>query len=144
MQDRYVEGNIAYPNAKVAEALCKNGAISYEVKRESKVTEAWILEHVVPNIAKSYSKVMSVVLGNALLWRIMDPEQSYILPKLMVKRVQRKYRSITGNLLTPEENPVARVPLSIHGVGGVLVVTPLIDEEDEFDVNPDGTAVTAE
>ena len=130
MQDKYVEGNIAYPDAKVAAALCKGEAITYQVKIESNVTESWILAHVVPNIAKKYSRAMALVLGNALLWRIMDPIQSAVLPKPMVTWVQRLYRSITGNILTVEENPIASVPLSIHGVDGTLVVTPLLEEEE--------------
>ena len=144
MQDRYVEGNIAYPDAKVAAALCKGEAITYQVKMESNVTESWILTHVVPNIAKKYSRAMALVLGNALLWRIMDPMQSAVLPKTMVSRVQRLYNSVSCNELTPEENPVCRIPLSIHGVDGTLVVTPLLEDQDIADVNPDGTELTPE
>ena len=139
-----MEGNIAYPDAKVAAALCKGEAITYQVKMESNVTESWILTHVVPNIAKKYSRAMALVLGNALLWRIMDPMQSAVLPKTMVSRVQRLYNSVSCNELTPEENPVCRIPLSIHGVDGTLVVTPLLEDQDIADVNPDGTELTPE
>lgn len=142
MQDRYVEGNIAYPDAKVATALCKGEAITYQVNMESNITESWILTHVVPNIAKKYSQAMALVLGNALLWRIMDPMQSAVLPKTMVSCVQRLYYSVSGNELTPEENPVCRIPLSIHGVDGTLIVTLLLEEEGIDDVNPDGTELT--
>ena len=52
MQDCYVEGHISVNDAKVATALCKGEAITYdEVKPEGNISESWILLHVVPNIA---------------------------------------------------------------------------------------------
>ena len=136
MQDRYIEGSIPWPDAKVAAALCKHGPITYQVKEESKVSETWILTHVVPNIYKHYSKTTSLILGRALLWRIMDPDQSAVLPKPMVTRVRHLYQGIDGNQLTPEENPIARVPISLHQVDGKLIVTTLEDEMDD-----DGTVL---
>ena len=144
MQDRYIEGSIPWPDAKVAAALCKHGPITYQVKEESKVSETWLLTHVVPNIYKQYSKTTSLILGRALLWRIMDPDQSAVLPKPMVTRVRHLYQAIDGNQLTPEENPIARVPISLHQIDGKLIVTTLEDEMDDDGTNPDGTPMTEE
>ena len=56
MQDRYVQGIVPYEDAHVAECLCKGGPISYQVKKEANISDEWILEFVVPNIARKYSK----------------------------------------------------------------------------------------
>jgi hypothetical protein len=145
MQDRYVEGHIPVGDAKVAAALCKGEPITYEVKSESMVTDSWILEHVVPNIAKHYNRVCCILLGKALLWRIMDPVQSALLPSQQVNRVRRLYLAIEDNVLTDDENPIAKIPLSVHGYDGDLQVSTLVvEEEDDDDVNADGTPLTEE
>ena len=143
MQDRYVEGHIPVGDAKVAAALCKDKPITYEVKPESMVTDSWILSHVVPNIAKHYNRVCCILLGKALLWRIMDPVQSALLPSQQVNRVRRLYLAIEDNILTEEENPIAKIPLSVHGYDGDLQVSTLVVEDDD-DNNADGTPLTEE
>jgi len=90
MQDRYVQGIVPYEDAHVAECLCKGGPISYQVKKEANISDEWILEFVVPNIARKYSKKVALVLGHALLWRCMDPVQSKVLPTMMVSTVRRQ------------------------------------------------------
>ena len=142
MQDRYVEGHIPVGDAKVAAALCKGEPITYEVKSESMVTDSWILAHVVPNIAKHYNRVCCILLGKALLWRIMDPVQSALLPSQQVNRVRRLYLAIEDNILTEEENPIAKIPLSVHGYDGDLQVSTLVVEEEDDDDN--GTPLTEE
>ena len=144
MQDRYVEGHISVDDAKVAAALCKGEPIMYSIKVESNISESWVLAHVVPNIAKHYSRSCSLLLGTALLWRIMDPVQSKVLPSQQVDRVRRLYHSMEGNILTIDENPVAKIPLSVHGYDGHLHVTPLAVDEDEDDENADGSPLTEE
>ena len=90
MQDQYVQGTIPYADVHVADCLCKGGAITYQVKKEANISDKWILEFVVPNIARKYSKKVALVLGHALLWRCMDPVQSKVLPTMMVSTVRRQ------------------------------------------------------
>ena len=90
MQNRYVQGIVPYEDAHVVECLCKGGSISYQVKKEANISGKWILEFVVPNIARKYSKKVALVLGHALLWRCMDPVQSKVLPTMMVSTVRRQ------------------------------------------------------
>ena len=117
----------------------------YEVKVESNISESWILAHVVPNIAKHYIRPCSLLLGKALLWRIMDPVQSKCLPTSMVERVHRLYHSMEGNILTINENPIAKIPLSVHGYMDIYIyITPLAVDEDEDDENEDGSPLTEE
>jgi len=53
VSDVYEEGEIPYPDAKVAAMLCPGGACSYRIKENSPVTDDWILEYVAPNISDS-------------------------------------------------------------------------------------------
>ena len=93
IQDQYVQGTNPYDNKHVAECLCKGGTISYQVKKERSQHQWWMdryyVQLVVPNIARKYSSSSKValVLGHALLWRIMDPVQSKALPTSMVSTV---------------------------------------------------------
>ena len=51
--------------------------------------DRYYVQFVVPNIARKYSSnKVALVLGHALLWRIMDPVQSKVLPTSMVSTVQ--------------------------------------------------------
>ena len=78
-QDTYVATTVPYPDAKVAAALCKDGAIHYHLKEESGLTDSWICDYVSPNITQVYGPAMGAVLGRALLWRIFDEKQSSVL-----------------------------------------------------------------
>jgi hypothetical protein len=48
-----------------------------------------------------------------------------------------------GNVLTVNENPIAKMPLSVHGYDGNLHVTLLVVEEDDNE-NEDGSPLTEE
>ena len=74
----------------------------------------------------------------------MDPVQSKCLPTSMVKRVHWLYHSMEGNILTINEHPIAKIPLSVHGYDGHLHVTPLAVDEDDDDENEDGAPLTEE
>ena len=73
----------------------------------------------------------------------MGPLQSKLLPARIVDRVCWLYHSMDGNVLTVNENPIAKIPLSVHGYDGNLHVTPLVVEEDDNE-NEDGSPLTEE
>lgn len=93
-QDVYADTLLPYPDAKVAAALCKGGAIHYKVKVNSGISEDWILTHVVPLIATKYSRSVAVVLGRALLWRVFDEKESCVVPEYISQRVRNAYRDL--------------------------------------------------
>ena len=99
--------------------------IVYEVKKESGVCDAWILEHVVPNIAKKYHKNVALHFGRALLWRIMDPDSFDFVPRIIVKRVQHQYSLIVNKTLDTNENPVAKTLLLLTRCEGNLIMTKI-------------------
>ena len=73
----------------------------------------------------------------------MDPLQSKLLPARIVDRVCWLYRSMDGNVLTVNENPITKMPLSVPGYDGNLHVTPLAVEDDD-DENEDGAPLIEE
>ena len=78
-----------------------------------------------------------------LRWKNVRMQDRY------VERVHRLYHSMEGNILTVDENPIAKIPLSVHGYdGGHLHVTPLAVDEDHDDENEneneDGAPLTEE
>ena len=89
--DVYDDNQLPYVNAKVAGMLCPGGACSYSIRESSPVTEDWILENVVPNIAaSSYGRTLAKLLGKALLWTIFS-HKSHWVPDALVERVRLAY-----------------------------------------------------
>jgi hypothetical protein len=48
--ETYANTSIAYVYPKVTAAMCKGGVIAYLINEASGVTDAWVLEHVAPNM----------------------------------------------------------------------------------------------
>tara|TARA_B110001450_G_C17185164_1_gene305057 strand:+ start:313 stop:510 length:198 start_codon:yes stop_codon:yes gene_type:complete len=61
----------------------------------------------------------------------LDLDQSTILPKSIVAHFLCLYEAIEGNQLTPEENPINRVPITISQLDGKLVAATPEDERNE-------------
>ena len=83
MVDIYIDPDIPCPGAKTTAALCIEGPIKYalkkerkkEIKKERKLGDCWIVEHVVPHIVKIHKDKKAVgTLGKALLWACFDAE----------------------------------------------------------------------
>ena len=78
--DVYEEGEIPYPDAKVAVMLCPGGPCSYRIKANSPVTDDWILDNVVPNINRAtvYGSQLKKLLGRALLWLCYSAKSHWV------------------------------------------------------------------
>ena len=74
--DTYISTCLPYPDAKVASVLCVGGAVKYKVQGRSRVTDDFIIQHVVPQTAQLMSRLVTLILGKALLWGLMDNEFS--------------------------------------------------------------------
>ena len=68
--DTYIDSQLPYPDAKVAASLCIGGAIKYDLRSGSRISNDWLIEHVGRNIATLFPTQMAVVLAKALLWAI--------------------------------------------------------------------------
>jgi len=73
----YVSTNLPYQDAKVASKLCMGGPVNYAVHEGVKLTNAWLLQHVVPHIAQHFPQVM---LTHPILWACYDDQSSIPIP----------------------------------------------------------------
>jgi hypothetical protein len=72
----YIGTCLPYPDAKVVSVLCIGGAVKYKIRRGSRLTDDWILRHVVPHTAQLMSRQVALILGKALMWGLMDDDFS--------------------------------------------------------------------
>jgi hypothetical protein len=80
--DTYVDTTINYVDAKVAQALAKGGACVYVVEEASGISDDWICDHVVPNMAaQDIDRQVCVVFDRALLWRVSDKSGDLAIPQ---------------------------------------------------------------
>ena len=130
--DTYIDVSLPYPDAKVASSLCVGGPVKYALRRDSRITEDWLVEHVSPNIARIFPRQVAIVLGKALLWAICDVEASTLIDNVMVENVRSSVRSLNGcyNEQTGM-NPVQKIPLVVSGEEGVLIIDEMLDDDDD-------------
>ena len=114
------------------------GCIYYHIKEASKITDTWILNHVVPLINDKFGSDVAIPLGRALLFCILDPiEQKHVHPSI-VNRVLNAYTvPLRDSELTAEENAIAQVPLIVGNNAGTLILEPFYIE-DHLTPNADG------
>lgn len=134
--DTYIDMSLPYPDAKVAASLCIGGAIKYELRSNSRISNDWLVEHVSKNIASLFPRQMAIVLGKALLWAICDDEASQFIDSAMVQRVRTDVRSLNGCYTAglTSMNPVRKVPLIVNGEEGVLIINELEDDVDDVNL----------
>ena len=141
--DTYADTVIPYVDAKVAAALCKGGVITYQVIKESGITDGWIMDHVVPNMARfGISREVCLVLGRAMLWRIFDNSGDDLVPVEQKNRILARYRDLRDRNSLPEDsNPVKKVPLVVDGFDAEVLIETIedADEEDGGGVNGSAT-----
>ena len=65
-------------------------------KEESSITDQWILDYVVPNMAHHLPRQVCVVLGRALLWKIFHVSGE-VLPIEIRSRVMAAYDDLGEN-----------------------------------------------
>ena len=130
-QDTYADTMLPWPDARVAVALCKGGAIHYKVKADSGITEDWILAHVVPNIMTLLERPVSLVLGRALLWRCFDEKESIVVPDIIRNRVRAAYNALGDACqLTADENPIEKVSIIVTGNEAQVFIDLLLEDDN--------------
>ena len=130
MVDTYIDNCIPYPDAKVASILCIGGAVKYMVRTISNITSDFILTNICPHIQNIFPREVSLVLGTALLWAFYDDTFSNIFPQDIVQSIKIQVGQLGGDL-PQSQNPVKKIPILVNGDGGVLVITPFCNDEEE-------------
>lgn len=129
----YADINIPFVDAKVASALCKGGVVEYLVETSSGITDAWILQYVVPNMVRAgMQQQLCLNFGRAILWRVFDPSGDDLVPDDMRRRVMARYDDLGAhNLLPRGTNPVKKVPLMVDGFDTEVLIDRIVDDEDD-------------
>ncbi len=82
IEESNADTSVPRANVKVAHALCKGDAVTYQVVHESGITDDWILEHIIPNMVR----------GMSSFWRVTARTRPVIL--------------LTGLMVSPLRGPV--------------------------------------
>ena len=69
--ETYAKTTITFVDAKVAKILTVGVLVAYFICEDSGISNAWIVDHVVPNMFRDrVPRQVCVVLGRALLWKV--------------------------------------------------------------------------
>ena len=70
--------------------------------------------------ASSGGKSVALVLGKALLWKVFDDKNNFVVPSFILQHVKGAYRDHIGVRCTLQEgdNTVEKVPLTVYKSGG--------------------------
>ena len=132
--DTYIGTVLLYPDDKVASVLCVGGAVKYEVKEDSGVTDEFILNTVVPYTKQLLGQSVALVLGKALLWGMCDSEFLSVVTSQHRTNVMASINALTS-LLAEGVNAVEKVVLIISGHGGNLFITEVVSSGSDGNNN---------
>ncbi len=107
--------------------------MAYLVLEASGITDQWILDYVVPNMARAgISRQVCLVLGRAILWRMFDPSGDELIPEEQRSRVMARYADLgSDNLLAPGTNPVRKVTLVVDGYDAEVLIDQVVGGEED-------------
>jgi hypothetical protein len=131
VSDRYDDVELPYPDTKVAALLCVGGPCRYAVRENCGISNAWILEHVVPHARLLIGDNAATVLGFSLLWYAFTLEGATGMPAHLLQRIRTAYNQLNNGL--PEGmNPVKKIPVIINGHEGEVYIDDI--PQDDVDV----------
>ena len=107
--------------------LCLGGACKYIVKNESGVSDDFIFEFVAPNIRKRLVDDVTLILGTALLYFIYQDEDNQV-PSCIKRRVFDAMPTVSR---TPNENPVAQIPVICTGNDGEVYIDAITTQDNQ-------------
>jgi hypothetical protein len=122
VSDTYDDTLLRYPDAKVAKMLCIGGACSYRIKEGSGINDEFILQHVTPNIHRSFGAPLAKLLGRALLWVTFSDKKDWV-PSMIAERINSAYAGVMVE--ADGENPIEKRLLTIVGHEAQLVITEI-------------------
>ncbi len=99
------------------------GLVKYALRDGSNITQAWLLEHVVPNMAAQFLVQFAVTLALPIVWACFDSECSIPIPLALKNRVWQAYEAIRDpNNLPGDQNPVEKHHIVIVNDNGTLLI----------------------
>ena len=96
----------------MAATLCREGPVRYKVKDSVVLSDAWLFEHVVPNIRRKYPRDdrLCRVLGHALLYICLSSNEEVLAPPPLRDRVKAAYAALGLD----EEQPLEKFTLDVY------------------------------
>ena len=113
---------LRYPDAKVAKMLCIGGACSYRIKESSSINDDFILQHITPNIHRSFGAPLAKLRGRALLWVTFSDKKDWV-PSVIAERINSAFAGVMVE--ADGENPIKKRLLTIAGHEAQLVITEI-------------------
>ena len=132
---RYVNAQQAFEDANVAATLCRGGPIRYKVKDGVELTDAWLFEHVVPNLCRRYPSDgrLCRVLGEALLYICLSSNEEVLIPAPLRDRVKAAYAALGLD----EEQPLEKVALHVYRMpNGTFGISDVVPNETDQAAGP--------
>ena len=68
MQDSYVDVQLTWPDVNCASCVVSKGVCLYKVKANAGLSDAWLCEHVTPQITAVFGNKVGAILAKPLLW----------------------------------------------------------------------------
>jgi len=119
---RYVSTTLPGQDAKVAAKLCIGGPVRYAPCDGSNITDAWMLQNVVPHIAQRFSAHFALTLAPPIIWACYDDHITIPVPDFLKNRVRQAYQQIRNPNLPVEQNPIAKHQLIVSNDNGALSI----------------------
>lgn len=128
--DTYVDIQRPYPDARVAACLCGPcGPAIYKATNQPRLTDAFLLSYVAPQIANLMGNKIAATLVLPLLWasvqNVSSCGQVQLLPVSLSDRIRNSIRLVCGTLPSPQENPVQRTSVVVTGHDGFVGLVEL-------------------
>jgi hypothetical protein len=127
--NRYISVEQLPTDGRVAGILAVGGPVKYKLKADSHVTDAWLLDNVVPGLKAHFAhdpnNKLPLVLSLSVLWVAHTAGLEHMLTDEVRLRVKDAYALIRGD--NPADwNPVVKAPLCVTRVENKLVIDELL------------------
>ena len=116
--------------------LAVGGLVAYFVREDSGISDAWIVDHVVPNMVRGgVPRQVCIVLGRALLWKVWEAamgDVGHSMPPAITARVMAAIRDLgSRNWLEAGTNPVRCASLGVTGIDAELHIFEILGSRGE-------------
>eukprot|EP00957_Ditylum_brightwellii_P180351 13739266-Ditylum_brightwellii.AAC.1 len=119
---------LPWPDVKVTSKLCIEGPCCYKLKEGMDVSDEWLIEHVVPNIACVFPSDVALVLVLPPLWAVFDDDFKHMVSPEITYRIWEAYNRLPW-WQTTAENSVKKFLLVATGQEGEVHLDEVADLE---------------
>eukprot|EP00957_Ditylum_brightwellii_P160263 12201021-Ditylum_brightwellii.AAC.1 len=85
---------LPWPDVKVASQLCIGRPCKYVLQDGADLSDEWLLEHVVPNIASTFSSAVSLVFALPIFWAVFGDDASVFVSPHISQCIKEAYSHV--------------------------------------------------